>query len=237
MMRLLRHITLSAAIVLAGCSPLLAANSGIGLILLSYSLSNQELGQAKQGYTMTINARLVNYDSLQYVGVVDFGLRNKDRVLSDNRSVFTRPSYGGLPIILEGRETVPAIFNVTLDAQYFKPGPDVVVVWPITPLPFYDSIEIPLTVLENGTLGLASIPEETSLSFNYVLTESKIMLLNLSAETNFKQVRIFDLEGQKVSELKADHIREVPLPAMPQGIYLSEFTAADGRRKVVKFWH
>lgn len=239
-MKVLRQALITFFVIAGGCGVAFAANGGIGLSLVSYTQSNPGSQQSQLGYTIVINALVTNYDSTQYVGFIDFGLHNTNYTLTDNDDVFSRPSYSGVPIILNGGESIPAIFNVTLNPSYFAPGPDVVVVWPITAVNDADSIRIDLNIIGNNgvtdTVATAvNDPNNAPLAFSVL--ENEILLLNVPAQTNFKQVRILDLTGREVFELNSAYIKQVPIPDIPKGIYLAEFLASDGTVKVLKFVH
>ena len=42
--------------------------------------------------------------------------------------------------------------------------------------------------------------------------------------------------GQQISELRSEFITEIPLPALPKGLYLCELITAEGKRKVIRFF-
>ena len=226
MKKFLHKLIAPAVLLLLVCSQLKAVDPGVGVTLINYTLGTVDLG-----YTITINARVSNYDSVPFIGTLDFGLRNNQQELS-NSGVFNKPPYSSTQISLGPYETVPAIFSVDIDPQFFNPGPDVVVVWPICSKPIIDSIVININVLNPN-----SITDNKDDLFTYLIVGNKILLKNYAAETNFKQVRIYNLMGQQVAELRSQFITEVPLPALPKGLYMCEFLAADGKRKVIRFFY
>ena len=226
MNKILHKLVAPAVMLLIVCSPAKAIQRGVAVSLINYTLSTVDLG-----YTITVNARVSNYDSLPFAGTIDFGLRNNQQILS-NVGVFNKPPYSGAQISLNPYETVPAIFSIHIDPQYFSPGPDVVVVWPICNKPYIDSIIIDINVLAPN--GIADNKAEL---FSYIIMNDRIFIKNIAPETNFKQVRIYNLMGQQVSEMHSEFITEVPLPVLPKGLYLCEFMAADGKRKVIRFFH
>ena len=226
MNKILQKIIVPAVLVLLIYNQCCAQASGVGVTLINYTLSTVDLG-----YTITINARVSNFDSVPFSGVIEFGLRDDHATLT-NSGVFNAPPYTGSHITLYPHEVVPAVFSIHIDPQYFAPGPDVVVVWPICTRPIADSILIPIQI-ENPN-AIADTKEDP---FSYIILNDKIFLKNYAAGTNFKQVRIYNLLGQPVSETHSDYITEVQLPVLPKGLYLAEFLAADGKRKVIRFFH
>ncbi len=224
--------SLLAVILLSVASvPSLVASNGIAVTLLGYTIDSTL--NVDLGYTLTINTVVKNTDQANgFAGFLDFGLRNGSQELS-TAFIFNKPPYsGGSQITLAPNESVPAIFSVNINPQFFAPGPDVVVVWPICTSPISDSVRIPLII--RGPNGIA---EGNKDRFTYIVTDHKIFLQNKTTETNFKQVRIVNLLGQTVSSFSANFISEIPVADLPKGIYLCEITATDNTRKVIKFFH
>jgi hypothetical protein len=222
-------ILLTGFILLTSIPAARAADGGrIGVVLLDYTLdtTNVELG-----YTLTLYAQVTNYDTVTFRGLINFGLHNNHENLTSN-DVFKKPPYSGDTIILGPGETVPAIFSVNVSPQYFAPGPDVVVVWPICSQPIQDSIIISLRVVDPS-----AISGPGGSSFSYAVLGDRILLKSLNVQTIFKQVRIYNTIGQLMLENHSDFITEVPLPELAQGIYLCEFTDARGRRTTFRFYH
>jgi hypothetical protein len=215
-------------LLLSGIS-LRAADNGLGVTLLSYTVDTVD--SVNLGYNLTIYAEVTNYDSLPFNGFIDFGLHNNEQLLT-NTSIFSKPPYSGDSVSLGGGTTVPAIFNVGINMPYFRPGPDVVVVWPISSTrPALDSIVIHLNILDppNG------INEQKEIPFTYTVVNNTILLKTADSKINFKQVRIYNNIGQQLSEMQGNFIASVPLPALPRGIYFCELVTADGRKTTIKF--
>ncbi len=227
MNRYLHKFFVSACLLLLACGSSKGQSAGIGVTLINYTFDT-----VGYNYTITINARVSNYDSVSFAGVIDFGLRNNSHILT-NSAVFNKPPYcTPNQITLYPYETVPAVFSVDIDPQYFSPGPDVVVVWPICPKPIIDSIEIDIYVQTPS-----SIKDDKEELFGFFIMNNKLFLKNYGAQTNFKQVRIYNLIGQQVSLYSSDFITEVPLPVLPKGLYLCELITADNKRKVIRFFY
>lgn len=226
--KLTHRIGISLLFILFGCWVSRATGS-IGVSLITYTI--EAANSATPGYTITISAQLTNFDSLPFHDTIDFGLRGNQQTLS-NAGIFGKPIYSGRYIYLHGYESVPAIFSVTIEQQYFAPGPAVVVVWPLCPVPSVDSVVINFTVRDPS--GISSTKEDP---FSYIVLNNTILLKNLDAKTNFKQVRIFNLLGEQVFSLQSSYITEIPVPNLPKGIYLCELSAADNTKRVIKFFH
>ncbi len=205
-----------------------AAGNGLGVTLVNYTLDTVN-NDVSLGYTITINAEVTNFDSLPFMGVINFGLHNNTEILS-NTGLFDKPPYSGDTVSLGGHETVPAIFSVTINQPYFKPGPDVVVVWPICSQLISDSIIIPINVVDPS-----GISNEKEIPFSYAVVNNNILIKTTDAKINFKQVRIYNDLGQKLLEITSDFITDIPLPQLPLGIYFCQLSTADGRNAAVKF--
>ena len=205
------------------------AAEGVGVTLLTYTIDSAN--SAGPGYTITISALLTNFDSLEFHDTINFGLRGDHQNLT-HAGIFGTPKYNGTVVFLHGHEIVPALFTVRIEQQYFAPGPAVVVVWPICTQHIGDSVVIDFTVLDP-----TGISTEKDDPFTYVVLNNRILLKNQDTKTAFKQVRIYNLLGQQVSEQQSGGLTEIPLPTLPHGIYICELLAADSSRKVIKFLH
>ena len=198
-------------LISVACSHRVVAQStGIGLTLLNYTVENNQ-DNIDLGRTVTINALITNYDSIEFVGTLDFGLRNTQQQLSGT-DLFNKPPFSGNTIILNPGESVPAVFSVDIDAPYFIPGPDVVVVWPISTAPIGDSIVINLNI--NGATGVTSANQ---LKLNYLVLSDKIVWTNTSIENPIEQVRIYNLVGQTIYSTSGDS-NEVPINQLNSGL-------------------
>lgn len=221
------HILLVCILVSVACSHRVVAQStGIGLSLLNYTVENNQ-DNIDIGRTVTINALITNYDSTDFSGTLDFGLRNSQQQLS-NTGLFDKPPYSGNTITLSPGETVPAVFSVEIGAQYFAPGPDVVVVWPISDAPIGDSVVITLNI--NNPTGIAQVNE---LELNYIVMSDRILLQQSDNENEFEQVRIYNMLGQAAYTANGS-ATEIPTSTLPKGIYICELRSGD-KRTVFKF--
>ena len=204
-----------------------AQSTGIGLTLLNYTVENNQ-GNIDLGRTVTINALISNYDSSEFVGTLDFGLRNSQQQLSAT-DLFNKPPFSGNTIMLNPGETVPAVFSIDVDAPYFIPGPDVVVVWPISTAPIGDSIVINLNI--NGATGIANTNQ---VKLSYLVLRDKIVWTNTETKNPIEQVRIYNLVGQTIYSTSGDS-NEVPINQLNSGLYICEIRSAD-KRSVIKFY-
>ncbi len=219
---------LACLLIIVGTAGSSVASSGIAVTVLGFTMDTVDV---HIGYRLTVNAQVRNTDSVLFSDVLDFGLRNSSSQIT-SPNVFRKPTYSGSQIVLNPDEVVPAVFSVYIDAPYFAPGPDVVVVWPVSNSPVTDSIEIYLNI-ENPN----GIKQEERDDFTFLVLGNKILLQTMNANLKIQQVRIYNILGQQVSYLHSDFISEIPLPDTPRGIYICEMLASDKKTRVVKFYH
>jgi hypothetical protein len=227
MMKKIHHHLFSILLLFGCCN--LNAQQGIGVTLINYTVQNDTT--VPLGYTITINAEIRNFDSTQFSGNIDFGLRNNSQVLSFTNT-FNKPPYSGNQITLSPLEVIPAIFSVDIDPQYYAPGPDVVVVWPICNQPIADSILIPLNIE-----GPSDLLDDKSIQFSYTVSSNDLVLFNVPSETTFKQVRILNILGGVELTLENPNISLIPLGNLTRGLLFCEFVTTDEKRRVIKFIH
>jgi len=243
-------------IVFALCLLMLAGQTyatnykGIGLTFISYSLDSTNCSRSDssgggpggpgQLLTLSISARITNFDSVPYIGPVDLGLYDSDSLFIHTQATLLMNGIAGNQLNLDANEGIAVNILINIPTM-FRPGPDVVVVWPMTLRPVADSIianiELPgirTEQLSNNTTGITNTQNS---SFSYIVSQDKIELVNLSAGLNFKQVRIFSMNGQLVMHENSDNITEINLPNLPVGIYNCELLSADNNRRVIRFVH
>lgn len=201
-----------------------AQTGNLGVSVIGYYLDTVNLG-----YTLNINAEVTNHDSTPFAGSLNFALSNQNGIIT-NTSVFDKPPYSGDSIYLGGHQTVPAIFGVNINPQYFTPGPDVVVVWPICTAPVSDSIILSIYVRDPS-----GINDPGNNSVSYVVTHDKIMFTGTSATLQLEQVRIYDGLGKLAVSVNEVNIREVPTGQLSRGIYLCQFMTNEGVKGSFKF--
>jgi hypothetical protein len=209
-------------------------STGLSLSLIDYTAQNTG-DTVSFGTTVTITALITNYDTGTFNGTLNFGIISNDVPITAN-GIFDKPRYSGDQVSIGGGQSVPALFSIYINNQVFMPGPDVVVVWPICNAPSVDSIYITLFVLD-APAGTSSIGQSQNAGFQYAVTPNNILLQNLPAGANFKQVRIFNVIGQQVYLSNKAYTTEVPLPNLPKGIYVAELLWNDDRKQMVRFFY
>jgi hypothetical protein len=210
----------------------LAANPGIALTLLNYTVQNNQ-GNVDLGRSITINALVTNNSSVAFSGTLDFGLHNNTQnTLGTNDNVFQKPPFTSSQINLDPGESVPAIFSINIETPYFEPGPDVVVVWPISSSTIDDSIRIALII--NGP---NAVNEEREFKPSYIVLRDKIVILDASNQSAVEQVRIYNLMGQQVLAQNGDFITDIPVSTLPKGLYLCQLVDDKNKGAIIRFVH
>ena len=228
-MRKILHHSVTILLLLVALNQCSVASSGIAVTLVGFTIDTVSVDL---GYTLTLTAKVKNTDLQQFFsGNLDFGLHNNADTLS-TLSLFSKPPYSGNLIFLNPGESVPAVFSIHIENPYFIPGPDVVVVWPICSQPVADTLLVNLLI--QAPSGIEEKPKD---DFSYIVMSDKILLHTSFDKINFKQVRIFDIMGQEISQYHSDYITEIPVPNLPKGIYLCEMVSADKKVRVIKFYH
>lgn len=184
------------------------------------------------GDEILVFANLQNTDSTNaFSGVVNFEVANGIQNLSNN-NILSSPPYSGTQITLNPKEEIPALFTVKVDEQYFKAGPDIIVIWPITTLPPKDSIRIPITIHQAlGIEGLAQNKPHLFVSGNQLLIHT-----GFNANNDLKQVRIFDLSGQLLLQHSSEEKNiSIGIEEIPRGLFICELLYSNNKRNVMKF--
>ena len=229
MKKKLLQFIFTTTLVIVFISPILASE-GLSVTLLGFEIDSTL--NVNLGYKLTISAEVKNTDSTQaFIGNLDFGLRNSTQELS-NEVIFNKPSYSTNQITLAPGEVVPAIFSIDIESPYFIPGPDVVVVWPISTSPIKDSIRLRINI-ENPN----SMNEPNTFAINYILSDEQIIFNGLGSESNIQQVRIYSTLAQQVYAVNSNFIKSVSIQNLPTGIYFCEFITATGNKRIIKFFH
>jgi hypothetical protein len=185
----------------------------------------------KIGDVVTVFANLQNIDSSQtFSGVVTFGAANNSQIFT-GANILSSPPYSGTQIQLLPKEKIPALFDIEIDQQYFKVGPDIIVIWPIFQHPANDSIFIPINIQLPTGIGEVAANKWTCTAHNDVLQ------IRVARSTRLlKQVRIFATNGTViVTQESTENSLDITTQALSQGLYLCELLFQNGERKVLKF--
>jgi len=185
----------------------------------------------KLGDVVTVFANLQNIDTIQsYTGVISFGVASQTQVLT-NANILSSPPYTGTQITLAPKEAIPALFTITVDKDYFKVGPDIIVIWPKAIGTMKDSIFIPINIQQILGVGNTDAKELV-----WSINESQLIIQSGNENTALKQVRIFSVNGALLlNQFIETNPAQINIEHLPKGIYICEMMLENRVHKIVKF--
>lgn len=202
------------------------AQGSLGLYTTSVSNSNPAMGEE-----FSLLTKLINTSSLDtFSGFIDFDLANENGIITDV-SVFGEPQVSGTQLTLAPLQEMFLLFTITPLPAYFTPGPDIIIVWPITTAPVVDSaraainIKTPTDIDETGN-GSCKIFVHNSTLYVQVI-EDKYML---------QHVQIFGINGQLlISKNIHEGNTSLSINELSNGLYIAEVVMSNGNTKRLKF--
>jgi hypothetical protein len=172
------------------------------------------------GDSLSYEVSLINTDTTLYSGILYAGFRPGDGSNEDSVAL------GNIQIA--GSDTLPFTIKIPVKPQYFKTGPEVVVVWPIIAgskgNDFIDFIFIDQVL--GGIDGLSNIAEP--------LVKGDRINFGVYGENELKQVRIMDISGAMVYE-SAENTNEMILPVLAKGMYFAEVSSRGNKTTILRF--
>jgi hypothetical protein len=211
---------------------LLIATTGFSQSSLRLNVITVSDSAPALGDEILVFANLQNTDTANsFTGVVNFEIANGFQNLSGS-NILSAPPYNGTQITLNPKEEIPALFTVRVDEQYFKVGPDIIVIWPMTTLPPKDSIRIPITIHQAlGIEWLTQNKPHLSVNGNQLMIQSGV-----TANNELKQVRIFNLTGQLLLQQSSEEKNiSIGIDELPRGLFVCELLYSNNKRNVMKF--
>lgn len=172
------------------------------------------------GDTLTYDLEIINTDSVAFSGNVFVGFRGSNNVTYDSISL------GVLQIAPNGFEQ--RSISIDVQPQYFKTGPEVVVVWPI--FDGKNGNEVADFIYVKNLLN--GVVDELNSTGDYFVYHNIIGCRQCSFA--FKRVRIFDLNGNVVVTQEFPAI-PFELPVYNAGLYLVQLEANDGSTSIIKW--
>lgn len=202
------------------------AQAQLGLYTTSVSNSTPILGDQ-----LSIFTKLKNVSSTDtFSGTVNFLLANKDSIIT-NVSIVGKPAWAGTSITLAPLEEKAALFTVQLLPSYFKVGPDIIIVWPVSIVKTVDTARAPIRIFAPLSI-TSTIP---NLQHLYVANE-QLIIQNSENINGLQQLRIFDSSGRLIeSHFVELNSTTIPIHHLPQGIYIAEIKEENGSIKRIKF--
>lgn len=198
---------------------------------LSLTLIGPEPDSLVIGQQYDIFATLTNNDSVAFFGVIDFSMRNDNGPIPQDSTIFGKPPYSGSQIALNPQESIPAYFRIVVSPDYFLvPGPETIVIWPISNKPVKDSLIISTNIHPNPN----NISEQRSPSFYYFQQNKWLYIKELQLNISLEKVRIMSLDGRLILEENYSG-KPIDLTGLNNGLYLLEIKDRTGKSSVVKF--
>lgn len=229
-MKTLHHILISC-LCFAGFITGVHAQAELGLYTTSISNASPALGEQISIYTELRNNSITD----TFAGPIDFTVANHDGIITAG-SVIGKPPFTGTTVVLPPGAKMAALFTVQLQPAYFKVGPEIIIVWPITTsspstVIIVDSAKAPITI--TASTGIVDIPYENIKAFVY---NEQLIIQTIEGKTSLEKVQIFDVVGTPVAlYYLSDTDAIISLAALPKGLYIAEIMAARGQRKTIKF--
>lgn len=221
------YLLLATILFFLTAQPKLNAQASLGLYTTSISDATPNMGDQLSIFTNLVN--LSNTDT--FIGVVDFRMLHNGGEITD-QAIFGKPALSGLSTItVAPGEQKPLLFTVQIDAAYFIPGSDIIIVWPVAPVAIIDSAKTSIFI--NGTTGIGKIGLANATVF---VASNQLMVINPSSNMGVEQLQIFDLLGACVGNYPVNKtITSVSIADLPKGIYLAKLIGANGEQRVIKF--
>lgn len=215
----MRRLMISIVLLLAGIK--LIAQPQLTVLPGTPGLSDTVIAESSVTYLVSVQntGNVVFSDTYDiYVGVLDSGSFIPTTAYIHN--------VGTTQIVVGATDT--QLVSHTIDTTYFKEGNNTVVIWPVSgSSPAVDSLTFDIFVIyfngiaeESGSLNVKTYPNPAKEN------------LQIVAENGIEQVRIFDLSGRQVMNVRNSSV--IPLSTLPPAIYLVEITDKKGMTKRVK---
>lgn len=172
------------------------------------------------GDTISYATEITNKDSNTVSGTLFIAFKGSNSVTYDslNLGVVQIPPFG----------TIQRSISIDVQPQFFKPGPEVVVVWPIFSGNAGNQVADFIFVKDN----LSNISNITSAQTNYFVWQNT--LNSKSNISTLKQVRIFDISGQSLFNTQSENF-PIELPKLNTGIYFIQIENITGEIEIVKW--
>ena len=183
------------------------------------------------GMTYNIYARLQNTDSLPFTGTVQFALRNNQGSIPPTSDILALPPYTNASLLLSATEQVPAFFRILIDpAYYYTPGPETIVIWPISNKPVKDSLIIPFIL--PGTLSAELLAADKSI-FYCVADNNRLYVPN--ARENW-MISIQTQDGRCIAR-EPYSAKGLPSDRLSKGLYILQLEDNKGGIATWKYIH
>lgn len=180
--------------------------------------------------TVYVSTSLINTGNQPYNGRLWFAF-SINGVRNISRSIFN-PPYNGEVVSINPGQQLPLQFEVVAQPQYFVPGPDIFVVWPITEnntTP--DTLQAQIVVLD-GINDVAAEQDESNLRI--YSTNNTLIITQADAAPQLKNIALYSITGSLMYYTTNTGNITLPLDNYTPGIYLVQIQLGNGRYKTYK---
>lgn len=182
------------------------------------------------GLQYNIYARLQNADSLNFTGGVQFGARNNQFLLPQSAELLAQPPYVSNTLQLVADEQVPAFFRISIDPDYFTtPGPETIVIWPISNKPVKDSLIIPFILAGTFT-------DVNELQLGKPHCYEAMQRLKISCIREDWRITLYNVQGLTVKQ-ETYTGEGLDISALPPGLYMVLIEDLQGGSVILKHRH
>lgn len=188
-------------------------------------------GSVTLGSSFSFNAIVRNDSNSIFNGQIGFGYYINTGAVTTVSDTSSGLQFTASPAILNpGDTTTGSSITVHVSGPQFIAGPSVVVIWPIATSGYaLDSLVLHIQVLTPNNI--STVDDDKVMAF--VINNS--LIIKSENEIHLRQVRIFDISGREILS-QTDPLRNIPLPQMESGIYLTEIVYNNNQRKLFKFF-
>lgn len=211
------------------------------LMMLSFLLRAQSTGLSLlpvnilpdtlyAGLQYNIYSRLQNDDSLIFSGSLQFAARNNQFLLPQSAELLAQPPYVSNTLQLVADEQVPAFFRISIDPDYFTtPGPETIVIWPISNKPVKDSLVISFILA--GTFTDVN-DQQLGKPYCYEVDER----LMIGCIQNGWLITLYNTQGQMLRQ-EAYKPGGLAIASLARGVYLLRIEDLKGGSLMLKHRH
>ncbi|MBX2910003.1 MAG: T9SS type A sorting domain-containing protein [Chitinophagales bacterium] len=198
----------------------LVAQSQTSIDLSINPLVTQPPFRVSYGDTISYATEITNQDSITFSGTLFIAFKGSNSTSYDSLNLGT--------VQIPPAGSIQRTISIDVQPQYFKPGPEVVVVWPIFSGTAGNQVADFIFVKDN----LSNIEDNSLSETNYFVWNNN---LKTNTDNNLlKQVRIFNLSGQEIFNTQNKNT-PIALPILNAGLYFIQIEKLNGEFSTIKW--
>lgn len=220
----MRNACLYLIVMLLAAQPLKAGS------LLVFGPATVSADTVHHSDTITLATSLLNVGNAAYNGSLSFGFAiNNTRNISE--AIFIAP-YKGQMVNIPAGDSLPLLFRIVVQPQYFQSGPDIFVVWPITDNNYTpDSVAVNIVVIDEVN-DISTTPGDEN--FRVYCNDNQLKIAGNGDEPPIDNLAIYSTTGQLMYSNVVGSNLSVSLSPFPAGIYLVKVSFANGKKRMFK---